>query len=528
MRVTGVSMATSKIHSISLLAISAALALPACGDDGGEPLGVQDSDGEGGGSGGHGDDEKEPDPDDVDEDELPDPAEYDYTAQHVFSAQDVIGHVDGLTAAEDSSIVCLDCEPKEDGSVDLFPIDSSFGFDVIDFVGATARAKDGTHAEGWIGDVKDPEDGEHQGVAVSSEDTEAFRTGALAGAWCAGAGANLVKCSTEQFAVMEHVLTCDETVPYWFSDPETGRPKDPVWEACEPLDVDYDVDPTTLEPYAFDLDQLAFTTDFSVTQKDDGKVLYRWGTWDKRPTDVRLAAHIALPEEWKDGEFLVTRAKLAVVHTVSNSPNDQIRPEGLENEAATGRKPSYEVLPDGRWVSTVDCYEGDGDFIPAGTTLRNPAWADEEALSSDLRGGYTNAWYTTTDRHPFEADPSTGVGPRWRFKSAKFGQNLPGVEIPAVNCTPPPLRKGEAAYEVGDVAVTVVDLLDWADGEDSPLTKSINWQTPTIQPMSETFEGVTEDGLLLTEDFDLSLYVKGEYKPARVYRAVLYLSYEDA
>lgn len=520
-------MAVHNLHPVSRFIILAALAIPACGEGGDEPLGVQETDGEGaeGGDGDHGNGMDEPDPSEV---ELPDPESYDYTAEHVFSALDVIGDHDGVTAADDPSIVCFDCPPKEDGSAELYPIDSSFGFDAVDFVGATARAKDGTHSEGWIGDIHDPDDGEHQGVAIGSQETEAFRTGALGGGWCAGAGADLVKCSTEQFAVMEHILTCDETIPYWFYDPETGRPKDPAWEACEPLDLDFDVDPATLDPYAFDLDQIAYTTDFSATQKDDGKLLYRWGTWDKRPTDVRLAARIPLPKEWQDDEFLVTRAELAVVHTVSNSPNDQIRPEGLENEAATGRKPSYEVLADGRWVSTVDCYEGDGDFIPAGTTLRNPAWADEDALSSGLRTGYTNAWYTTTDRHPFEADPSTGIGPRWRFKSAKFGQNLPGVEIPLANCTPPPLRKGEKAYEVGKATVTVINLLDWVEGEDSPLSKSPGWMRPTVQHMSERHEGVTEDGLRLTEDFDLSLYVKGEYKPARVYRAVLYLSYEEA
>lgn len=525
-------MAVTKIHALSVLAVSAVLALPGCRDDGADPLGVQDS---GGGSGGDGDGDgdgdgmhdPDPDPDDVD-DELPDPESYDYTVEHVFSALDVIGHDDGVTAADDPSIVCFDCTPREEGSAQMYPIDSSFGFDVVDFVGATARGKDGDHAEGWIGDIADPETGEHQGVAVSSQATPAFRTGALAGSWCAGAGADLVKCSTEQFTVMEHILTCDETIPYWFYDPQSGEPNRAAWEACEPLDTDYDVDPTQLEPYEFDLDQVAYTTDFSVSQKDDGKVLYRWGTWEKRPTDVRLVAHMPLPEAWHDREYVVTRAELAVVHTISNSPNDQIRPEGLENEAATGRKPGYEVLEDGRWVSTVDCYEGDGDFIPAGTTLRNPDWADEDGLSSDLRGGYTNAWYTTTDRHPFEDDPSTGVGPRWRFKSAKFGQNLPGVDIPAVNCTPPPLRKGETAYEVGEATVTTINLLDWHEGEDSPLSKSSGWTTPTIQQMNERYEGVTADGLQLTKDFDLSLYVKGEYKAARVYRAVLYLSYEEA
>ena len=529
----------------STLAVASLLLLPACGEDEPDPegLGAEDTadsgdsagdsagndsagnDSAGNDSAGNGGDGMgEPDPDAVD---LPDPADYDYAAEHVFSMADVVGDFDGLTAAEDPSILCMDCPTKTEGSATLYPIDSAFGFTAIDFVGAEPRLRDGEYSEGWIGELFDPDDNELEGVAISTDPTVAFRTGALAGGWCAGVGGAFVKCSTEHFSTMEHVLTCDETLPYMFYDPVSGDPNDPVWEVCEPLDVAYDVDPTTLSPYEFDLEQMAFTTDFSVTQKDDGKVLYRWGTYDKRPTDVRLNVRIPLPEEWKgDQVYRITKADLAVVHTVSNSPNDQIRPEDFENEAATGRKPAYEVLDDGRWVSTVDCYEGDGDFIPAGTTLRNPAFADPDGLSSDLRGGYTNAWYTSTDREPFEADPVTGSGPRWRLRSAKFGQDLPGVEIPLENCAAQPLRKGEAKYETGEAIATIVNLLDWVDGEESPLALSAGWMEPTLQAMSEEHDGVTINGLALSDDFDLSLYIKGEYKAARVYRAVLYLNYE--
>jgi hypothetical protein len=383
------------------------------------------------------------------------------------------------------------------------------------------------YQEGWIGELFDPDDGEQEGVMVSDEPTLAFRTGALAGAWCAGAGADLVKCSTEHFSVMEHILTCAETIPYMFFDPITGDPAMPEWEACEALDGVFDVDPLGLEPYEYDLDQIAYTTDFAVTQKDDGKVLYRWGTWDKRPTDVRLTATIPLPEEWKgDQVYTITRAQLAVVHTITNSPNDQIRPEDFENESATGRVPAYEVLDDGRWVSTVDCYEGDGDFIPAGTTLRNPPFSVADGLSEDLSEGFTNAWYTTTDREPFEIDPVSGSGPRWRLRSGKFGQDLPGVEIPLENCTPPPLKKGENKYEAGEATATIIDLLDWEEGLPSPLATSTGWIEPSGQEMSETYEGVTINGVVLTDDLDLSVYIKGDQKGVRLYRAVLYLDYE--
>ncbi len=497
------------------------------GDGDGDSTGNDNSTGNGDGDGdgdGDGMGMNEPDPNSV---ELPDPSSYDYSAEHVFSIQDVAGDFDGTSMATDPSVVCTECEPYVDGSLELYPIDSAFGFTAIDFVGAQPRPRDGEHDEGWITDIHDPVDDAHWGVAISDERTLAFRTGALAGGWCAGAGAELVKCSTEHFVTMEHVLTCDETIPYMFFDPITGEAKDPIWNACEPLDIAYDVDPATLDPYEFDLDQIAFTTDFSATQKDDGKLLYRWGTWDKRPTDIRLNVTIPLPEEWKGSQvYKITRAELAVVHTVSNSPNDQIRPEDLENEAATGRLPAYEVTNDGRWVSTVDCYEGDGDFIPQGTTLRNPWFAQEDGLSEDLTEGFTNAWYTTTDREPFDTDPVSGVGPRWRFKAPKFGQDLPGVEIPIENCAPRPLKKYEAKYATGEITATVINLLDWEPGEASPLALSTGWMEPTVQPMSEEHEGVTVNGVRLTDDLDLSVYVKGEHKPLRLYKAVLYVDYE--
>ncbi len=67
-------------------------------------------------------------------------------------------------------------------------------------------------------------------------------------------------------------------------------------------------------------------------------------------------------------DFPVSSAKLVVKHVVTNNPNDQIRPEDLENEAAIGRLPSYKVTGSGAtevWTSLKDCYEGDGDVIDA-------------------------------------------------------------------------------------------------------------------------------------------------------------------
>ena len=220
-------------------------------------------------------------------------------------------------------------------------------------------------------------------------------------------------------------------------------------------------------------------------------------------------------------------------HWITNNPNDQLRPEDLENEAATGRKPSYRIEGtvgiDEVWKTTIPCYEGDGDlidteegandptFIGVGTYLKNAPFAldpavapgilpedDPYAFSSDLVGGFTNAYYTTINRDPFEwsyvstqgaeageydfvgspvplsMDEMDGLGlelvsgPRWRLKPNKFGQDLPGLEIPLIECSAPPFKSDNIKYEVGTPVTTVINLLDWED-ENSPLATSKGW-----------------------------------------------------
>ena len=82
-------------------------------------------------------------------------------------------------------------------------------------------------------------------------------------------------------------------------------------------------------------------------------------------------------------------SRLIVLHL----PQDQLRAEDLENEGATGRKPSYVVNKDEQWLSfgQETCYEGDSDEIPEGTVLKNPQFSHAEGsvdlppfLSSDL------------------------------------------------------------------------------------------------------------------------------------------------
>lgn len=454
---------------------------------------------------------------------------------HVFSMADVLGGVDGVAYGEDPTIICTvsPCAGEQPQTIDgqtLYPIDSSFTFDVIDFVGGFVRDRDGVYEEGWAGDFVDPASGEPIGLLVANAVTSTLKAGSPKGTWCAGLGGEAVKCSSEHFTVMEHVLTCDETVPYYYYDPGTGLPTDPAYDQCESLDLIADEVIAALDPNESSvIDDIAVGVDYAVTVKDDGKPLYRWGTLVKRPTDVRLYARIPLPAEWTvpEAELRVLRAQLSIVHATSNNPNEQVRPEDFENEAATGRLPSIVEHPDGTWTSGRDCYESDGDPIAAGSVLRNPAFVRADAPSSDLRQGLTNAWYTTIDRDPFEADPVTGSGPRWRLKANKFGQDIPGLEIPLVACSPPPFARENIKYPVGELTVTTIDLLDWAEGETSPLASSLGWRA-FLDGEDGSIDGLSPEGLPLTDDFDLAIYVKGEGKPTILYSAQLFVVYEPA
>ncbi len=503
-----------------------------------------------------------------------DPVTY-YEQDYVFSMESVQGNYDGETYADDSSIVCTDATcPGEDPFVDkdtgvtLYPIDSTFGFVTTDFVGADDRVQDGLYEEGWIGELTDETTGEVIGVLVSNQETDEFKSGGIKGTWCVGLGGISVKCSTENLVVMEHILTCDQSVEYTYyaDDDDVGvKPlPDPAAAAyCKTLDLTdgFVVDGSGPMSLADAVDQLlpnessviddiAVGDQFSVTMKDDGKLLYRWGTVVKRPIDVRMYADIALPAEWTAPgapEFEVSRAELVIRHTVTNNPNDQLRPEDYENEAAIGLKPDFAMVGDDH-VSDRDCYEGDGDFIPLGTT-----YYDASAVS-EFVPGYSNAWLTTIDRDPFEwsyVDPVSGElvgyhdpqpdlaetlvsGPRWRLTAPKFGQDIPGLEIPAETCTPPPYQSGMQKYNVGEDIVTTLNLLDWA-GE-SPLSTSAGWILPGFDPDDPTAprcepdasgDCISVNGLPLTPSFDLAVYVKGDRKPATIYGVTLILEYAD-
>lgn len=383
-----------------------------------------------------------------------------YTATHVFTLNDV--QCDrGVTGT-----VCLDLANPVLGSDGLlyYPIDSAYGWNVKDFDPAALlpRPRDGIYAEGAAATLTDAT-GQAVGITVQNPETADWKAGSLGGEWVMGLGALKAKTSTEQYVVMDHILNAPWMPP------------------------------------------LIEGVDYSSRLKDDGKVLYFWGNYNKEPTPVYLSVRIPLPEAWKQAgaDFALRSASLIISHKVTNSPNDQIRPEDFENELATGILPSYTVASDGTWISSVDSYEGgDGEFLPAGTVLR------------DAAGVFTNAWYVTLDRDPFG-----GTNPRWRLKSGKFGQNLPGVEIPQ--------------YPVGTPTTTMIDLLapmkDPVTGAAGPslLARSINWNA-YLDGNDGSLDGLTIEDCMLTPDFDLMLYIKGEVgKPTPLYSARLDIVYDD-
>lgn len=610
-----------------------------------------------------------------------------YTYTHHFSIFDLVGDFDGTTFAAndavatgnggDPAILCgvkwMPGSPPcpADGpqpipgndSYQLFPIDSAFGFNVVPFALATQKVRDGAWEEGWVGQIYDA-GGQPAGIEFSDAETDTFVVPNGLGTWCSALGDTSVKCSTEHYTTLEQVLTCHETIPYYYADPLTGAqlqiedPENPgtVLVDCADTKLDNNLrivnavseypggdaasidgklvgtvayDPATGTPipvvdWAGDaswadpdnpltflepnestvLDDIAYGLSYSMTAKDDGKPLYRWGNLIKRPNDIRVYARLPLPKEWKrwvaqqanSGNGLrITKALLIINHRVTNNPNDQARPEDMENEGATGRQPGYDIVATygaGSRVSDVDCYQGNGIEIPAGTVLKNVNFAlpdttlpitwdnDPYAWSADLRGGVTAGWYTSLDREPFEWSYDTDgdgaadegyraplaeplpigtkllSGPRWRLTAGKIGQDIPGIDVPNVNCAPPPYQKDLIKYPVGDLATedvsfpgpTILNLLDWNPSDErsvidpdtskpvSPLTFTNGWVNPwynegqVINPdvtvINPIVKAVTVNGAPATQDFDLSMYIKGDRKPTSVFNARLEVEYE--
>ena len=523
-----------------------------------------------------------------------------FTSVHVFSTDDITVTFDGDTVGNIGAPLSVFDTSGANGTkltkdgVTLYPIASEFGFNVGDFENADQKSLNGDYAEGWAGDLI--VDGAQAGLVVSNAPTDTFKVPALYGTWLSGMGGNSVKASTEHYVVMQNILS-DQAYP---GDPNALYPLDDdlvaILEPYSQLDPalktavdalsaeaktagdintdgvnDYYVEDLidkletqgaagdvngdgtidikdVLKPNETEIDRnIAVSTDYSVTLKDDGKLLYRWGNMIKKPNDVRIEATLDLPEEWSDlnattglrNLYSVTSAELVLHHTITNNPNDQVRPEDFENEAAIGTLPTYEIVVadpgDGNgarelWRTTDDYYAGDGTLYPAGTILKD-AWLAEQWAGSDLAGlgasdgaaGYTNAWYTTMDREPFEpvlngdGTDYASSGPRWRLQPDKYGQDLPGVVIPddpSVTANP---TKDQVKYEVGAETQTVLNLLDWGDPA-KPLSVSAGWQDKPGE--------VSSNGLNYSEGFDLSVYIKGDIKPATIYSAELVMDYD--
>ena len=104
----------------------------------------------------------------------------------------------------------------------LYPVDSEFGFYIVDFLGAQGKIRDGDYLEGFVGNIVDGET--VIGIQVSNAATEKYKVKPPLGTWCQGLGGTSVKCETEHYTVMEHVLSCYETIPYFFVEDPLALP----------------------------------------------------------------------------------------------------------------------------------------------------------------------------------------------------------------------------------------------------------------------------------------------------------------
>ena len=541
----------------------------------------------------------------------------------ILTMDNVIGEFSGATYVDDATIIDTTAvledpnnpdPPGYDGPVraikdkqgnTLYPTDTEFGYYVTDYLGAEQKVRDGYYGEGWVGNVLG-EQGEVIGLSIANAVTDIFASGNPFGTWAAGLGGNSVKASTEHYVVMQNVLS-DQQFP---DDPNAIYALDNdlimrggnydgmfVADVIGDLQALYDAGKHSVDVFPFGdpdgiidirdvltpnestvTENIAYSNDYSVTLKDDGKLLFRWGQIVKKPNDIRLTVQVDVPDSWNHAEmaynggkgYEITNAELILTHAITNNPNDQIRPEDYENEAATGRKPAYIEIEDpdhpgdpeyGLWVARNNDFTGAGDFLPSyfvldengnivldennqpivnvdddgnpiGTIFRRISpdnYATTTLTSSDLELGFTYEWYTTMDRDPFEAvlDENNEYvkGPRFRFKSNKFGQDLPGVEIPLIPHSEPPFTKDNIKYEVGELTTTTINLLDWAAGEDSPLRYSNGWINADPNVVNQ--DNVTVNGLRLSDKLDVAFYVKGDSKATQVYDVRINITYVD-
>ncbi len=264
----------------------------------------------------------------------------------ILSMDNVIGEFAGTTFVEDATIINTTAvledpnnpdPPGYDGPVravkdklgnTLYPTDTEFGYYVTDYVGADQKVRDGYYGEGWVGNVLG-EQGEVIGLSIANAVTDIFSSGNPFGTWAAGLGGNSVKASTEHYVVMQNVLS-DQMFP---DDPNAIYALDNnlvirggdydgmfVTDVIADLQAVYDSGKHSVDVFPFGnpdgvidirdvltpnestvTENIAHGNDYSVTLKDDGKLLYRWGQIVKKPNDIRLGVQLDVPDRWNFG-----------------------------------------------------------------------------------------------------------------------------------------------------------------------------------------------------------------------------------
>ena len=161
------------------------------------------------------------------------PAQAYKSPKHTFTQADVMGGFDGTTwnpttyktdlplsdtifcGKYKSVFTCDHVDSKiiidKDGTK-LYPIDSEFGFYVADFLGASKRLS--MNCTKKVMPVTLFRGGTLVGIRISNSSTDSYKVPAGMGSWCAGLGGTKVKCDSERYTVMEHILSCFETIPY--------------------------------------------------------------------------------------------------------------------------------------------------------------------------------------------------------------------------------------------------------------------------------------------------------------------------
>ena len=195
---------------------------------------------------------------------------------------------------------------------------------------AEDKVRDGIYTEGWVGNIVD-ETGQVIGISIANAETDTFKSGSPLGTWAAGLGGNSVKASTEHYVVMQDILS-DQAFP---DDPDAiyqldndlvmvGGDDDGRFmiDIIAERQAEYDAGDTSVDVFPFaeggvpagdgvidirDIltpnestvtENIAVGNDYSVTLKDDGKLLYRWGQIVKRPNDIRLGVQVDIPTAW--------------------------------------------------------------------------------------------------------------------------------------------------------------------------------------------------------------------------------------